>query len=205
MNVQAKPADQPGRMTADEFLAWAAGQPGRHELVDGEVFGMAAERSTHTFVKGEAAFALRQAIKARGLDCQTFVDGTSVRIDEATVYEPDALVRCGPRLPDDPILIPDPLILVEVLSPSTRAVDTGKKLTGYFALPSLRHYLVLDPADRTVIHYRRGGEGGPDDPIEMRILHAPPPTEGTAPQGGSELILDPPGLTIPCEHLFEAP
>jgi Uma2 family endonuclease len=195
MNTQPRP-QPPGRMTADEFLAWATNQPGRYELVDGRVFGMAAEKLLHVRVKLEVTIALRQAVRAAGAGCEVYIDGASVRTDDATVYEPDALVRCGPALPDDDLVVPDPLILVEVLSPSTGAMDTGKKLTGYFSIPSVRHYLVVDPESRTVVHHRRGGEG---DPIETRILHARPP------EGGADLVLDPPGLTIPCEHLFEAP
>lgn len=199
MSSQPK-LDPPGRMTADEFLAWAEARPGRYELVDGEVVGMAAERLSHVAVKAEAMIALRQAIRARGLDCEAYGDGTSVRVDDGTVYEPDVLVRCGPALPDDPLVVPDPLILVEVLSPSTSSVDTGEKLTGYFMLPSLRHYLILNPRTGAVVHHRRVGEDGEGDRIETRLLHARP-----ADGAGAELVLDPPGLTIPCAHLFEAP
>lgn len=58
---------------------------------------------------------------------------------EVTTYEPDALVRCGPPLPDDAVTLTEPVIVVEVLSPSTRANDAGAKLEDYVRLPSLRH------------------------------------------------------------------
>jgi Uma2 family endonuclease len=192
VNTQAKLA--PPRMSAEEFIAWSMDQPsGRYELVDGEVVEMAAERVGHAMAKVAVLIALHAAVRARGLDCQVFGDGMAVQVADRAVYEPDAQVRYGPPLPRDAVLVPDPLIVVEVLSPSTRAVDTGKKLKGYFALPSVRHYLVLDPEDRTVIHHRREGAG-----IATRVLVA---EEG----GGPELLLDPPGLAVPCGALFEAP
>lgn len=197
-------ASHPGRMTADEFLLWALDQPGRYELVNGEVVGMARERAAHARTKHRAVVALEAAIRGRGLGCEAFPDGMAVRVADGAIYEPDAQVRCGDPLPSDAVEVPDPLIVVEVLSPSTGQVDTGKKLTGYFSLPSVRHYLVLDPQDRTVIHYRRVGEGGPEDRIATRILHARTPEEGMAGHPGADLVLDPPGLTIPCEDLFEA-
>ncbi len=77
----------------------------------------------------------------------------AVQVDETTVYEPDLLVRCGPPLPDDTVRITDPRLVVEVLSPSSRARDAGLKLADYFRIPSLRHYLIVATDIRTVIHH----------------------------------------------------
>lgn len=197
MNTHPKPMT--GRMNAEAFVNWAMEQPqGRFELVRGEVVGMTPERAVHALTKLEAAVALRAAVRASGLGCQIFGDGMSVLIDDNTVYEPDAQVRCGPRLPNDAVTITGPIIVVEVLSPSTGKVDSGKKLTGYFTLPSVQHYLVLDPDDRTVKHYLRDGAavGG----IGMRSLEA-----GADGAAGADLVLDPPGLRIPLATLFEEP
>ena len=173
--------------TADEFIAWALEQPaGRFELDNGTVVAMAPERASHATTKGNAFMALRNAISGRGLACQAFPDGMSVRIDDRTVYEPDALVRCGPPLPGEAIEANDPVILVEVVSPSSRGVDRGAKLAGYFLLPSLRHYLIVDTEKRVVIHNHRGEEGR----IEVRVLH------------DGSLTLDPPGLDIEVQEFF---
>ena len=56
--------------------------------------------------------------------------------------------------------------MVEVLSPSTAAIDHGGKLSGYFSLVSVQHYLILDPDRRVVIPYKRGS----GDAIETRVL-----------------------------------
>ena len=173
--------------TADEFIAWALEQPeGRFELDNGAVIAMAPERIGHGRAKNRILRALEAAIAARHLGCEAHPDGASVRIDNRTVYEPDALVRCGPPLPGDAIEITDPIIVVEVVSPSSRGIDSGVKLASYFSLPSVRHYLIVDTDKRVVIHYRRDEESQ----IEVRIFRHGP------------LTLDPPGLTIEVQDIF---
>ncbi len=173
--------------TADEFIAWAMEQPtGRFELDNGAVVAMAPERASHNQAKLNAAIAFRDAIAAQGLPCRAMTDGMAVRIDDRTVYEPDALVRCGPPLPGDAIEVADPIIVMEVVSPSSRGVDRGAKLASYFSLPSVRHYLIVDTDRRVVIHHRRDADGR----IDVEILH-----DGT-------LTLDPPGLAIDIRGIF---
>jgi Uma2 family endonuclease len=179
---------QPLRLTADAFLAWAGEQPqGRYELAAGEVVAMAPERADHVRVKLSAVNALEAALGEKRLACETLLDGVGVQTDEATLYIPDVIVRCGPPIPGDTMVIDDPVILVEVLSPSTRALDSGVKLGGYFRLASLRHYLVIDSDARSVTHHTRPD---PEGDITTRILR-----EGV-------LALDPPGIAVPCEAFF---
>lgn len=176
--------------TADEFIAWALEQPeGRFELDNGTVVATAPERIGHGRAKNRTLRAFETAIAARGLGCEAHPDGATVRIDDRTVYEPDALVRCGPPLPEDAIEVADPIIVVEVVSPSSRGIDRGAKLAGYFSLPSVRHYLIVDTDRRVVIHNHRNAEGR----IEVRILRDGP------------LSLDPPGLTIEVRDIFAGP
>ena len=173
------------KMTVDEFLAWAEAQPGRHELINGRVFAMAPERVRHTGTKFAVSLALFQAIRKADLACEMLPDGATVRIDRFTAFEPDALVRCGRPLQDDAIETPDPIIVVEVLSPSTRNYDAGAKLAGYFMLPSIRHYLMVDPDRRIIVHHRRDGEN-----IATRII------------GSGSLRLDPPGIDVTAEAML---
>jgi Uma2 family endonuclease len=107
------------RMSAEQFLAWAGGVEGRFELVDGEVLAQAAERAIHAKIKGAAFMALRNAVKNADLPCHVLPDGMAVRVDKASVYEPDALAYCGPELSPDATVVENPIIVVEVLSPST--------------------------------------------------------------------------------------
>jgi len=178
---------KPTEFTADEFITWALEQPtGRFELDNGIVVAMAPERASHNQAKLNVAIALRGAIGERGLPCKVMTGGMAVRIDDRTVYEPDALVRCGPPLPSDAIEVVDPIIVVEVVSPSSRGVDRGVKLASYFLLPSVRHYLIVDTEKRVVIHHRRGDEGR----IEVEVLN------------DGSLTLDPPGLAIDILDIF---
>jgi Uma2 family endonuclease len=180
---------KPLRMTADEFIAWALEQPhGRYELANGEVIAMAPERAGHALVKHAVARTLDDAVAAAGLRCQVFPDGMAVRIDQATVYEPDASLRCGPPLAEDALELADPVVVVEVLSPSSRAQDSGAKLEAYFRLPSVRHYLIVNTVTRTVIHHAIHHAHGADRAIETRI-------HGGEEAGGG-IRLDPPGITL---------
>lgn len=175
-------------MTADEFIAWAMDQPrGRYELVGGEVVAMAPERSLHARVKGRIFRRLEDEIDRLDLPCTGYPDGMAVQIDEDTVYEPDALVRCGPDLPDEQVKLRDPIIVVEVVSRSTRAVDTGQKLFDYFRLPSTRHYLVVLAEQQTIFHHERR----PDGEIATRLI-----------RDGGSVALDPPGMVL--RDLFPA-
>lgn len=79
----------------------------------------------------------------------------TVRIDETTAYEPDAQVYCGAELPPSALEVPNPVIVVEVLSRSTRGVDLAVKLPGYFTLPSVMHYVIVDPDRPLIVHHAR--------------------------------------------------
>src|SRR5687768_12692333 len=116
------------RMTVDEYLAWTEEQPGRYELLDGAVFAMSPEGAGHAEKKAAVHAALLAGIRARGLACYPLPDGMTVRINDVTAYEPDALVYCGEKLPLTAVEVRNPVIVVEVLSPSTRHVDLSAKL-----------------------------------------------------------------------------
>jgi Uma2 family endonuclease len=175
-------------MDVDAFLAWSEEREGRFELHDGLVVAMAPERSRHLLAKGAVYRALGDAISRARLPCVAYPDGATVRVSQRSAFEPDALVRCGPPLPPAAIEIPDPVLVVEVLSPSSVGVDHGLKLQGYFTLPSVHHYLIVDADRRTMIHHKRGD----GDALETRIL------------GQGLLGLDPPGLELMVESLFGA-
>jgi Uma2 family endonuclease len=175
------------KMTVDEFLAWAEMQPERWELYDGVPVAMAPERIIHGDVKFCVAQALGTAIARRGLPCRFVLDSAAVRISKHRSYQPDALVYCGQPLPRNALEVPNPVVVVEVLSPSNAIQDLRDKLVGYFQVPSIMHYLIVDPDDRMVIHHARGN----GDAIATRILRA-----------GSSLELDPPGLEMSVAELF---
>jgi Uma2 family endonuclease len=174
------------RMNVDEYLAWAEGRPGRYELYDGVVYTMAPQQVIHAEIKLAVHLAFVAAIRERGLPCHVLPDGMTVRIDAATAYEPNASVYCGPKLPPSSLEVTNPIIVVEVLSPSTQHIDSGVKLPGYFRLPSIMHYLIVDPDRPLVIHHARAT----DDSILTRIVR-----EGT-------IRLDPPGIGLSLADIY---
>lgn len=174
-------------MTVDEYLVWAEGKTRRAELYDGRVVFMSAERASHAITKANAFIALKSAIARSRVPCRAMPDGMTVRINERSAFEPDALVYCGPRLSNDAIEVPDPVVVVEVLSPGTRSTDFQKKLAGYLSLKSLRHYLIIDPDAPLVVHHERLADGA----ILTHLVQA----EGA-------IRLDPPGIEITMAEIY---
>ena len=174
----AEPA--PVRMTIDEFFAWQEGQAERYELVDGEVVAMTRDTVRHNRTKAAAWRTLDDAVQAAGLPCLVLVDGVGVAINDKTLRIPDVLVQCG-AAPDPDALIVSPLIVVEVVSPSSERDDVETKLVDYFSVASIRHYLIVFSEKRVVVHHRRNDGGD----IATRIAH------------DGDITLDPPGIAVP--------
>jgi len=176
-------------MTVDEFHAWYAQQPrGRYELVDGIVHAMAPERARHSRVKGEVFAALRSAVSSAGLDCLVYPDGMSVTIGDSYRREPDCIVECPPETGMEDIVVRNPVIIVEVISPSTGVFDTGVKFFDYTQISSLRHYVIIDPLGERLIQHSRTNAGA----------------EWTSQiRGKGPMTLDPPGLTFDTTPFLE--
>jgi Uma2 family endonuclease len=170
------------KMTVPEFLAWAESQPsGRYELVNGEIVAMSPERAQHNLVKLDVALALREAVKAANLPCIVFTDGMTVVVDEHTSREPDAAIQCGIEVDLDSTILREPLIVVEVVSPSSERDDSGTKLVEYFSISSIQHYLVIHTGRRAVVHHQRSEQGM----FKTTIAHP-----------GEEITLNPPGMSV---------
>jgi Uma2 family endonuclease len=169
------------RMTREDYRAWAEQQAShRFERIEGVVVAMAPERAAHNRVKRSAWQALSAAVQRAGLPCEVFADGMTIEVGDSD-YEPDAVMRCGgPRLPGDAMAVPDPLVIVEVLSPTTSGVDRGLKLRDYFRLPTLQHYLIVWPETPRIVRHSRmpGGD------VATKVC------------ASGDIALDPPGLTL---------
>jgi Uma2 family endonuclease len=131
-------------------------------------------------MKGIMFLCLTAAIRTANARCEAFGDGMAVRVDADTVYEPDAMVRCGAPLDDNVTEVTDPMVVVEVVFPIAHKCDSGSKLDDYFRIPSVRHYLIVKTQNKAIIHHRRDDAGG----ITTHIIR------------GGALQLDPPGLTV---------
>jgi Uma2 family endonuclease len=177
----------PLRFTRQEFQDWAIAQSGRYERVAGEPVAMSPERIEHVRIKNRIWAALDRAIQRAGLDCEALGDGVTIEIDDDTDYEPDAVVNCGPKLPADATAASNPVIVVEVLSPSTQSIDSSDKLADYFRVPSIQHYLIVRAKRQEIIHHSRSGS----DTV-ARVVNI------------GKIALHPPGIEIDVAEVYGA-
>jgi Uma2 family endonuclease len=146
------------RLTPEEFLAWDATQTLRHEYVDGEVFAMAGAGDAHVTAAGNVYLALRQHLA--GTPCRTFITDMKLHVNAAKVYfYPDVMVTCSASDAASATIKYEPVLLVEVLSPSTAAFDRGNKFATYRTIATLREYLLVDPDKHSADLYRLGSDG----------------------------------------------
>lgn len=147
------------------------------ELVAGRIVGMTNPSQRHELIVSNVGVALKQAADRRR--CHTFFGGMRVqRSDNSAGVDkprPDLVVRCGAI--EDRNYVTDPLVVVEVLSPSTMDVDRGDKLRFYKRLPTLMHVVLLYQDQVRAEHYQRVDDGwqtvvltGPDEVLAFEAL-----------------------------------
>lgn len=170
-----------------DFEQWALNQFGKWELHDGVPVAMSPERSDHARIKAQCWLALRTALRGKSLSCEPFIDGLLIPGPGSRRFQPDVLVACGDRVAPGALLVEQPVILVEVLSPSTEVADNELKLESYFQLPSVQHYLLISTRKRLVLHHSRL-----DDGRLLTSLHTTGPIELTHP-----------GVQISVEDVYE--
>lgn len=136
------------KMTLAEYLAWETAQPDRHEFNRGETFAMVGGTSGHNRV----IVNLTRRIDAHldGTPCRVFSENMKLQLADEACFYPDVMVTCGKTFKGDELAVTEPLLIVEVLSPSIQGFDRGNKFILYRSLASLREYALIDPATRTV-------------------------------------------------------
>jgi Uma2 family endonuclease len=150
--AKAKPESGLPR-TVEEFDRWSAEQPERWELIAGVPVMMATGSRPHAMLKGNIYRHLGN--KLAGGRCHAYVDGVEVK-SHMLVAVPDVVVECRPPDLGTPT-IAEPVLIVEVMSPSSERDDTLRKWHGYCLIPSLKHYLVVSQEERfATLHTRTG-------------------------------------------------
>ena len=146
-------------ITVEEYLAGEEKAGVKHEYLGGVIYAMAGATNSHNRLAGNAFGALHAQL--RGLPCQPFNSDTKVRVqfaDHTRFYYPDVQVVCRQN-PGSDHFQDDPVVIVEIVSPSTRRTDEQEKRAAYFHLPSLRAYVLIDQQSVSATVWRRGDTG----------------------------------------------
>ncbi len=148
----AEPAEK--RWTVEEFLVWDDGTDRRYELVDGHIVAMAPPSEAHGTIVANLTIRIGSQLRA---PCRVVGEAGVVPADQnETYFQADLLVTCSP--PERGRAYPvDPVLIVEVLSPSTEVHDRGRKVETYSMLPSVKEILLVSSEERRVRSWRRDG------------------------------------------------
>lgn len=146
---------RPSHMTVDEFLTWDDGTAARYELVGGEVFAMAPPSPWHSKITARLSAAIQRSLRP---PCDVYVEaGLRLTNKEQTYYQADLAVSCTP-LRSDYLYVPDPVLIVEVLSPSSAGFDRGTKVPDYRTISSVKEIMLVSSSSARVEFWRRSGE-----------------------------------------------
>ncbi len=160
------------RLTPEEYLTIERAAETKSEYFDGEMFPLRVEGKArdlfamvgasrrHNLIAGNVFGELRQQLK--NSSCEAYTNDMRVKVAAAGLYTyPDVVVTCGePSFEDeyfDTLL--NPVLIVEVLSPSTAAYDRVKKFGYYRTIESLSEYLLIAQEEYRVEQYVRQSDG----------------------------------------------
>jgi len=179
-------------MTVEAFLDWEEQQPTRYEFDGFHVFAMTGGSANHATVQLNLTGELRSRLKGKA--CRAF--GSELRILAAgSVRYPDAFVVCSP-VPGKAMLITDPVVVFEILSPSTSSVDRITKNQEYRDTPSIQRYVILEQDRQAATVFSRDHGDWAGHLIAGDAELAMPEIDISIPLAelytGVELVVDPP-------------
>ena len=145
------------KLSLAEFLAWEEQQAERHEFFRGETFNMVGGKRGHARVIANLARHLGNHLD--DTTCQVFSESMKVQVGDDAVLYPDVFVTCDSSFKASEKVITTPVLVIEVLSPSTQRYDRSEKFAIYRKLPSLREYVLIDPDTRRVEVFRPQSDG----------------------------------------------
>jgi Uma2 family endonuclease len=145
-----EPNDKP--MTVDEFMTWNDGTDTRYELDEGVPVAMSPPAGQHGTIVANATGICWSRLRDRA-PCRPSNEA-GIRVSATTRWQADVAVTCLPPAPH----VEDPSLIVEVLSPTTRMHDLGRKLPDYQGLAAVREIWMIDSERRWIQHWRREAE-----------------------------------------------
>jgi Uma2 family endonuclease len=142
------------RMALDEFLRWDDGTDTRYELIDGFPVAMTPPAEAHRILALRLGSRIDAALASRR-PCNAQIEPGVARPDRAdSYYVPDIAVTCEPNEPGRQAMV-DPILIVEILSPSTERSDRRLKMPAYQTIDSVRELLLIDADSHHAELYRR--------------------------------------------------
>ncbi len=168
------------KLTEEEYLAIERAAEFKSEFLDGVMYAMSGGSLRHSRLASNLIGELHA--KLHGSQCQVFTSDLRVRVSGRLYAYPDISVVCGkPKLADDQkdVLL-NPIVIIEVLSPSTEHYDRGVKFHLYRTIESLQEYIMVDQDKIMVEQYVRGDAAtwilhdlrNPDDELKMASINA---------------------------------
>jgi Uma2 family endonuclease len=146
-------------ISVEDYLAGELVSPVKHEYLGGVVYAMAGARNAHNRISTNCLGILHARL--RGKRCRPFNSDTKVRVrlpNQVRFYYPDLPVICRPN-PEDDSFQDQPVVILEILSKSTRRIDQGEKKDAYLTIPSLSVYALVEQETPTVVVFRRTPQG----------------------------------------------
>lgn len=128
----------------------------KYEYIDGEVYAMAGTSQNHNRIAGNIYNALFNHLKDS--DCEPYIENIKVRADKDVFYYPDILVTCEGEFKNK-YFCEEPILIVEVISPSTEQIDRREKLRAYQQMPSIVEYVIVEQEKISVEIHRRQPDG----------------------------------------------
>ena len=118
----------------------------KHEYIDGIVYAMAGASTKHNLISSNILSELKNSLKQKNSPCDVFSSDMKVKVSKITdsFFYPDVMVVCDADKNDDDYYKTSPLIIVEVLSKSTRRNDFTIKMMSYFNIPGLEEYVLIE-------------------------------------------------------------
>jgi Uma2 family endonuclease len=145
------------KQSISQYLVWEEQQPGRNEFWRGEVFAMVGAKRGHGRVVANLMRHLGNHLDDS--PCQAFSENMKVQVAQDAVLYPGVFVTCERNFSADQAVFAEPVLIIEVLSPSTQAYDRSKKFAMYRQLTSLREYVLVDPDTKRVEVFRPSDDG----------------------------------------------
>ncbi len=150
--------EPPGYIAPEAYLEMEMQSDTRSEYLNGEVFAMVGTSSAHNEIVFNMASLFKNHL--RGGPCQAFFTDLKLRVETANAYfYPDLMVTCSEADRQNKYIKSEPVLVVEILSPSTALYDRDKKFASYRQLQSLQEYVLVDAEQVRIECYRRGDSG----------------------------------------------